>query len=47
MLFGLGGVNVNGSGGSIAWEAHIGGFLCGLFTFGFFDRSARRRDGYV
>ena len=47
MLFGLGGVSVDGSGGSIAWEAHIGGFLCGLFTFGFFDRSARRQDGYV
>ncbi len=26
--------------GSIAWEAHIGGFLFGLLTFGFFDRPA-------
>ena len=47
MLFGLGGVNVNGTGSSIAWEAHIGGFLCGLFVFGFFDRSARSRDEFV
>ncbi len=23
--------------GSIAWEAHLGGFLCGLFLLGFFD----------
>jgi membrane associated rhomboid family serine protease len=23
--------------GSIAWEAHLGGFLSGLFLFGFFD----------
>lgn len=45
MLFGLGHVQLNNSGGGIAWEAHIGGFLCGLFAFGLFDRSARRRDG--
>lgn len=24
--------------GTIAWEAHLGGFFAGLFTFGFFDR---------
>jgi membrane associated rhomboid family serine protease len=24
----------------IAWEAHIGGFFCGLLAFGFFDRDA-------
>jgi hypothetical protein len=23
---------------TIAWEAHIGGFLAGLFAFSFFDR---------
>ena len=27
---------------AIAWEAHIGGFLFGLATFGFFDRLASR-----
>jgi membrane associated rhomboid family serine protease len=26
------------SGGGIAWEAHLGGFLFGLFAFGVFDR---------
>ena len=26
-----------GPGSEIAWEAHVGGFLCGLFIFGFFD----------
>lgn len=26
----------------IAWEAHIGGYLFGLLTFGFFDRLAHR-----
>ena len=27
-----------GVDGQIAWEAHIGGFLCGLLIFGAFDR---------
>jgi membrane associated rhomboid family serine protease len=38
LLFGLGGIQLNGPGGEIAWEAHIGGFVCGLFAFGMFDR---------
>ncbi len=33
-LLGLGGV---GSGGGIAWEAHIGGFLFGFLTFAAFE----------
>ncbi|MGJ0508539.1 MAG: rhomboid family intramembrane serine protease [Methylocystis sp.] len=32
-----------GSSEPIAWEAHIGGFLFGLFAFGAFERLARRR----
>lgn len=44
LLFGLGGVQLDAGGGSIAWEAHIGGFLCGLFAFGAFDRGVERRD---
>ncbi len=36
-LFGLGGATL-ANGASIAWEAHLGGFLIGLFTFSFFDR---------
>jgi membrane associated rhomboid family serine protease len=37
VYFGLSSVWVGGAEGGIAWEAHIGGFLCGLLTFGFFD----------
>lgn len=31
-----------GSSDAVAWEAHIGGFLFGLLTFGAFDNWARR-----
>jgi membrane associated rhomboid family serine protease len=37
-MFGFGIVSLAGAEGQIAWEAHIGGFLFGLFCFGFFDR---------
>jgi membrane associated rhomboid family serine protease len=30
------------AGMNIAWEAHIGGFVCGLVTFPLFDRAVRR-----
>lgn len=38
VYFGISGASF-GSGPSdeIAWEAHIGGFVCGLLTFGYFD----------
>ena len=36
--FGLSAVRIAGQEGGIAWEAHIGGFLCGLLTFGLFDK---------
>lgn len=37
-LFGLSGVSMMmGATANIAWEAHLGGFLAGLFFFGFFD----------
>jgi len=32
--FGLGGAQ---DAGAIAWEAHLGGFMAGLFLFGYFD----------
>ena len=38
--FGLTSVSFGGASDGIAWEAHIGGFLCGLLTFGLFDRSS-------
>ena len=40
LVFGLGIVTLPGEGDMpIAWEAHIGGFLAGLLTFGLFDRA--------
>lgn len=36
-LFGFGGAP---AGGGIAWEAHVGGYLVGLLTFGLFDLPA-------
>ena len=43
--FGLSAVKIGGEEGGIAWEAHIGGFLCGLLIFGVFDagRAGRGR----
>ncbi|MGH6832442.1 MAG: rhomboid family intramembrane serine protease [Methyloceanibacter sp.] len=35
--FGLSAIRIAGEEGGIAWEAHIGGFLCGLLIFGAFD----------
>ena len=38
LLFGLGSVSiVTGEKQSVAWEAHIGGFLAGLLLFSLFD----------
>lgn len=37
VIFGVGVVSMVGAGDQIAWEAHIGGFLFGLLSFGFFD----------
>ncbi len=42
--FGLSAVKIAGEQGGIAWEAHIGGFLCGLFLFGAFDRERPAED---
>jgi membrane associated rhomboid family serine protease len=41
--FGLRGVGLAGEEGGIAWEAHIGGFLCGLLIFGAFDKAGREK----
>ena len=38
-LFGFGG-SIFAEGAAIAWEAHLGGFLAGLFGYGLFDRQA-------
>ena len=43
-FFGLSAVKIGGEQGGIAWEAHIGGFLCGLLLFGAFDRQRPAED---
>lgn len=42
--FGLSSIRIAGEEGSIAWEAHIGGFLCGLLLYGVFDRPPAPAD---
>lgn len=43
LLFGLGSVSFGGEQApTIAWEAHIGGFLAGLVLFAFFDPVPKR-----
>jgi membrane associated rhomboid family serine protease len=42
--FGLTSAWVGGAEGGIAWEAHIGGFVCGLLIFGFFDKTSAADD---
>jgi membrane associated rhomboid family serine protease len=38
ILFGLGSFPMTGNEQPVAWQAHIGGFLAGLFLFSWFDR---------
>ena len=42
--FGLSAVRIAGEEGGIAWEAHIGGFVCGLLIFGLFDKGGAPRE---
>lgn len=42
--FGLGTLPDVGTGGSVAWEAHIGGFLAGLLLFPLFDPIPQRQQ---
>ena len=37
IIFGLGSIAIGADGGSVAWQAHIGGFLAGLMLFSLFD----------
>jgi membrane associated rhomboid family serine protease len=43
-LFGLGSLSLTGEEQSIAWQAHVGGFLAGLLLFGWFDPVTRHPD---
>ena len=47
LLFGLGSVSLAGTGHSVAWEAHIGGFLAGLVLFSLFDPVPREAGPQV
>jgi membrane associated rhomboid family serine protease len=37
IIFGVGAIGIGAEGGSVAWQAHIGGFLAGLMLFSLFD----------
>ena len=37
IIFGLGAISVGNEGVSVAWQAHIGGFIAGLVLFALFD----------
>lgn len=43
IVFGLGSITIGGDGASVAWQAHIGGFLAGLVLFSLFDPVPRTR----
>jgi membrane associated rhomboid family serine protease len=37
IIFGVASIAIGTDGGSVAWQAHIGGFLAGLLLFSLFD----------
>jgi membrane associated rhomboid family serine protease len=37
LIFGIGSIAIGADGGSVAWQAHIGGFFAGLLLFALFD----------
>jgi len=37
IIFGIGSIAIGAEGASVAWQAHIGGFLAGLMLFSLFD----------
>ena len=43
LIFGMGSLSFGGNSPTIAWEAHIGGFIAGLALFSLFDPVPRRR----
>jgi membrane associated rhomboid family serine protease len=45
ILFGAGSFPTLTGGESVAWQAHVGGFLAGLFLFSWFDPVPVRPDG--
>ena len=37
IVFGMGSIAIGADGSSVAWQAHIGGFIAGLLLFSLFD----------
>jgi len=37
LLFGIGSISITGDDQTVAWQAHVGGFIGGLMLFGLFD----------
>jgi membrane associated rhomboid family serine protease len=37
LLFGMGSISITGESETVAWQAHVGGFVGGLLLFGLFD----------
>jgi membrane associated rhomboid family serine protease len=44
LIFGIGSIAIGADGASVAWQAHIGGFLAGLVLFSLFDPVPRERS---
>ncbi len=44
IIFGITGFGAGDSVSSIAWEAHLGGFIAGFVLFGFFDPSGNAKS---
>jgi membrane associated rhomboid family serine protease len=44
IVFGIGSIAIGADGASVAWQAHIGGFLAGLMLFALFDPVPRGAD---
>ena len=45
IIFGVGSIAIGAEGASVAWQAHIGGFLAGLVLFSLFDPVPRASAG--
>jgi len=44
IVFGAGDLSIGAGGASVAWQAHIGGFVAGLIVFALFDPIPHPRD---
>jgi membrane associated rhomboid family serine protease len=44
IIFGVGSIAIGVDGGSVAWQAHIGGFAAGLLLFALFDPVPRMKS---